>query len=184
MNCAYQAIKCVGYIGYCDGLIAKQLPNGQYEAYLISLIGSPSHVQASSAMLFKNELCKITSDTDTSDMKFTTGTVRTIRNRKIENTVNKVMVATQYFVNPSGFAVVFGPNLSMVHRRAFFCLDAATSVPLKPQWQDWLWDELMQPEKLYSFGNDDLQEAYRILLPDDATLEERVLEAIRMGYLN
>lgn len=181
--CAYQTIKCVGYIAYCDGLIAKKLPNGKYEAFLISLIGSPSHIQASSAMLFKNELCKIINDDDSSDMKFTTGTVRTIRNRKIDNTVNKVMVTTEYFINPTGFAVVFGPNSSIVHKRAFNCLDAATSVPLKPEWQEWLWDELMQPEQLLSFGNDDLQDAYIISLPRDATLEERVLEAIRLGYL-
>lgn len=181
--CLYQTIKYVGYIAYCDGLIAKQLPNGQYEAYLVSLIGSPSHVDASSAMLFKNENCVIINDDESSDMKFTAGTVRTIRNRKIDNTVNKVMVATPYFTDPSGFAVIYAPNLSLVQKRSFFCLDKMTSVPLKLEWQEWLWDELMEPEKLYSFGNDQLQEAYLITLPNDEIIEERVLEAIRMGYL-
>lgn len=181
--CLYQTIKCVGYITYCDGLIAKQLPNGQYEAYLVSLIGSPSHIQASSAMLFKNENCQVTSGNESNNMKFTSGTVRTIRNRKIDNTVNKLMVATPYFIDPIGFAVVYAPNLSLVQKRSFFCLDKATSVPLKPEWQEWLWDELMNPEKLYSFGNDEIQEAYLISLPDDAVLEGKVLEAIRMGYL-
>ena len=61
--------------------------------------------------------------------------------------------------------------------------DAATNVPLKLEWQSWLWDEILQPEKLYSFGSDDLQEAYLIQWPDEPMLEERIVEGVKLNYL-
>lgn len=185
MDIEYLTVKCVGFISYCDALIAKKMPNNEFVAYFISLVGSPSNIQALSAMLFKNEYCKIsTSDeVDFLPMKMGTGAMQTIRNRKIENTVNKVMVCTKYFHHLMDSAIVFGPNLSVVQQRAFLCLDSKTSIPLKQEWQEWLWDELMCPDILYSLGGDEMREAYLISLPADQTIQEKVLEAIRMGYL-
>lgn len=186
MDTEYLTIKCIGYISYCDALIAKKMANGEFVAYFISLIGSPSHIQALSAMLFKNECCKVSQgeEENTWQLQMGIGALQTIRNRKIDDTVNKVMVCPNYFIGPTkNSAIVFGPNLAVVQERAFLCLDAATSIPLKRQWQGWLWDELMCPEILYSFGSDEMTEAYMISLEADAIVQEKVLEAIRMGYL-
>lgn len=180
----YLNVKCVGYITYCDSLIAR-LVNSEFQAFLISIIGSPSHIQATSAVLFGGETCGIhQNDEQTLNLKFSTGTVRTYRNRKIGKTVNKVMITTGFFLEKAQKAIVFGPNLPTVQARAFLSFDARTTIPLKPQWQTWLWDEILEPEKLYSFGGEELQEAYLICWPDDSTLEERILEGVRQNYLN
>jgi hypothetical protein len=55
-------------------------------------------------------------------------------------------------------------------------------MPLKPEWSDWLWDEVLQPERLYSFGNPQLRQAWKISWQEE-DLEERILEGIRQGYL-
>jgi hypothetical protein len=55
-------------------------------------------------------------------------------------------------------------------------------MPLKSEWRDWLWDEVLQPERLYSFGNPHLRQAWKISWQEEA-LEERILEGIRLGYL-
>lgn len=180
----YLTINCAGYITYCDVLIARLVSN-EFQAFLMSLIGSPSHVQATSAVLFGEEQCRINQDQEPAlNLKFSTGTMRTYRNRKIENTVNKVMITTNYFLEKNQRAVVFGPNLSVVQERAFLRFDAATSIPLKPEWQSWLWDEVLEPEKLYSFGGEDIQEAYLITWPDDTALEKVILDGVRLDYLN
>jgi hypothetical protein len=99
--------------------------------------------------------------------------------------VNKILITTGYFLEKKQTAtIVFGSNLSTVQDRAFLSFDAATSIPLKPEWQSWLWDEVLEPEKLYSFGGSDLQEAYLIKWPDDARLEEQILEGIKLKYLD
>ncbi len=181
----YLTVKCVGYITYCDALIARQTGN-ELHAFLFSIIGSPSHVQATSAVLFGGESCRVNKgDEPALDLKFSPGTVRTYRNRKICNTVNKVLITPDYFLEKTQTAtIVFGSDLSTVQDRAFLSFDGATSIPLKPQWQNWLWDEILAPEKLYSFGGDDLQEAYLIKWPDDAKLEEQILEGIKLNYLD
>lgn len=180
----YLTVKCVGYITYCDALIARRT-GSELQPFLFSLIGSPSHIQATSAVLFGGESCRISKGDELAlDLKFSKGTVRTYRNRKIGNTVNKVLITTGYFLEKAQTAtIVFGSDLSTVQDRAFLSFDAAASIPLKPQWQHWLWDEILEPEKLYSFGGDDLQEAYLIKWPDDAKLEEQILEGIKLKYL-
>ena len=180
----YLTVKCVGYITYCDALIARRT-GSELQAFLFSLIGSPSHIQATSAVLFGGEYCRVNkNDGPVLNLKFSPGTVRTYRNRKIGDTVNKVVITTGYFQEKTRTStVVFGSNLSTVQERAFLSFDAATSIPLKPQWQNWLWDEILEPEKLCSFGGEELQEAYLIKWPDDAKLEEQILEGIKMNYL-
>jgi hypothetical protein len=180
----YLTVKCLGYLTYCDALIARQT-GSELQAFLFSLIGTPSHIQATSAVLFGGESCRVNQNEDPAlNLKFSTGNIRTYRNRKIGNTVNKVMITTGYFLEKNQSAtVVFGSDLSVVQDRAFLSFDAATGIPLKPEWQSWLWDEILDPEKLYSFGGEDLQEAYLIKWPSDAKLEEQILEGIKLNYL-
>ncbi len=177
-------VKCVGYITYCDALIAR-LVNSEFQAFFFSLIGSPSHIQASTAVLFGGDSCRVESHDDPAlNLKFSSGNIRTCRNRKIGNTVNKIMINSGYFLEKQQKAVFYGSSMSVVQQRAFLCFDATTSIPLKPEWQAWLWDEILQPEKLYSFGNDELQEAYLISWPDETTLQEQILEGVKLNYLN
>ena len=180
----FLTVQCLGYITYSDALIAR-IVNNEFLAFLLSLIGSPAHIKASSAVLFGGESCQITNNNNALDVKvtFNRGELRTYRNRKIGNTVNKVMVCPQLFTDIRQSAVVFGSNMSTVQERAFLRFDAATNVPLKLEWQSWLWDEILQPEKLYSFGGDDLQEAYLIQWPDEPVLEERIVEGVKLNYL-
>ncbi len=181
----YLTVKCVGYLTYCDALIARRT-GSELQAFLFSIIGSPSHVQATSAVLFGGESCRVNQNEDPAlELTFSTGNIRTYRNRKVGNTVNKILITTGYFLEKKQTAtIVFGSSLSTVQDRAFLSFDAATSIPLKPEWQSWLWDEVLEPEKLYSFGGGDLQEAYLIKWPDAARLEEQILEGIKLKYLD
>ena len=78
---------------------------------------------------------------------------------------------------------MFGRDMSTVQERAFLRLDSTTTIPLKQQWKCWLWDEVMQPEQLFSFGGEDLRYAYIVSWPADDVLQERVLNAVSLQYL-
>ncbi len=181
----YLTVKCLGYLTYCDALIARQT-GSELQAFLFSIIGTPSHIQATSAVLFGGESCRVNQNEEPAlNLTFSTGNIRIFRNRKVGNTVNKILITPGYFLEKKQTAtIVFGSNLSTVQDRAFLSVDAATSIPLKPEWQSWLWDEILEPEKLFSFGGEDLQEAYLITWPDDARLEEQILEGIKLKYLD
>lgn len=182
MTTPYLIIKCVGFVCYSNALIARR-SDQEYEGCLLSLIGSPSHVKAMSALIYGGEaVCRVSDNNDESaDLRFS-DSIRTCRTRKIGEVVNKVLVATG-FNESSIHATVFGPDLPTVQERAFRRVDKATTIPLKPQWQEWLWEKMISPEKLFSFGDEDFQEAYLVKIPCDETLESRVLEAIKTGEI-
>jgi len=190
----YLTVRCAGFVTYCDALIARVTSsNENLQACFFSLIGTPSHIKASSAILFGGETCRVSShDEPALELGFL-GTPRTCRTRKIGETVNKVMVSVNYFpetlcksnsTGSTSAAVIYGPDMPTVIERAFLRLDAATTIPLKPEWQGWLWDEVLQPEKLYSFGGEELQEAYLVSWPEDTILQEQILSGISLNYLN
>ena len=189
MNLNYLKIRCAGFITYCDALLARKIGERLYAVFL-SLIGTPSHVKATSAVLFKGGDCRVSQpDHPDLDMSFP-GTPRTFRTRKIGETVNKVMVDADCFPEvstsdkPLRTAVVYGPDLPSVRERAFLRLDAASSLPLKQDWQDWLWDEVLNPQELFAVGGEEFREAYLVSFPDDDALQERILEGISQGYLS
>ncbi|MDK9709501.1 MAG: hypothetical protein OEL83_20885 [Desulforhopalus sp.] len=178
----YLIIKCVGFVCYSNALIARR-SDREYQGCLLSLIGSPSHVKAMSALIYSGEVvCRVSDDNDESADLLFSGSIRTCRTRKIGEVVNKVLVATG-FNESSLHATVFGPDLPSVQERAFRRVDKATTIPLKPQWQEWLWEKMISPEKLFSFGDENFQEAYLVNIPCDETLESRVLEAIKSGEI-
>ena len=47
---------------------------------------------------------------------------------------------------------------------------------MQPEWRDWLWDEILQPERLYSYGNPQRRQAWRI-----SWQEEELAERVRAG---
>jgi hypothetical protein len=136
-----------------------------------------------SALIYGGEaVCRVSDINDESADLLFSGSIRTCRTRKIGQVVNKVLVATG-FNESSIHATVFGPDLPTVQERAFRRVDKATTIPLKPQWQEWLWEKMISPEKLFCFGDEVFQEAYLVNIPCDETLESRVLEAIKTGEI-
>lgn len=185
----YMTARCAGFVTYCDALIARG--SNDYVAFLMSLVGTAANIKTMSALLYKGEEIRL-SEKDDQDYQyggircgFQRNCMQTCRTRKIGETVNKILIHESYVSSEDGglAAVIFGRDMSTVQERAFLRLDAATTIPLKPQWQSWLWDEVMQPEKLLSFGGEELRHAYLITWPSDAVLQERVLEAVSLHYL-
>lgn len=184
MDNTYLTVQCAGFITYCDALIAR-LINSEFQAFFFSLIGTPSHIQASSAILFGGDSCRVWDNDNPAVPLAFSGTMRTYRNRKIGDSINKIMVSLNYFLDTGTkhTAIVYGPDISTAQERAFLRFDAETTIPLKPQWQGWIWDEILQPEKLFSFGDEELQETYLISWPDDEKLQEQILEGVSQTYL-
>ncbi|MEA3467139.1 MAG: hypothetical protein U9R57_02820 [Thermodesulfobacteriota bacterium] len=202
MNTHYIKVQAAGFVTYSDALIAKVVGE-ELLACFLSLIGTPSNVKALSAILYGGDTCRISSPDDpvhefeflgsvqtSRELGFPSG-LRTCRTRKIGETVNKVLVSTDYFLEGSPLqdkseqsAFVYGPDMPTILDRAFLLLDAATTIPLKSEWQAWLWDEIMQPEKLHSFGGKQLQEAYLVSWPKDDILQGQILEGISKQYLH
>ena len=185
----YLTVSCAGFVTYCDCLIARKNADNKFHAVFLSLIGTPSHIKTTSAVLFQGDSCHVTDqDKSRTELDFLVNPA-TYRTRKIGETVNKVMISSCYFeiqgkTRPRQAAVVYGPDMATVTERAFIRLNAGTTVPLKSEWQDWLWEEVLQPEKLYSFGGEELREAYLVSWPEDNALQKRILEGIAMQYLN
>ena len=67
-------------------------------------------------------------------------------------------------------------NRATVRQQAWHRLANSTTVALQPEWRDWLWDEVLQPERLYSFGNPQRRQAWRI-----SWQEEELAERVRAG---
>ena len=180
MTTNYLTVKCAGFTAYCNALIART-DCDDLQACMLSLIGTPSHIKSLSALIYTGESCHISGDNLDTELKFA-GPTQTCRSRKIGEIVNKVLT-TNFFSKNNNTAAVFGPDLPLVQERAFRRLDATTTIPLKPQWQEWLWETMISPEKLYSFGSSEFQgefqEAYLLTIPCDETLESHVLEAIK-----
>jgi len=202
MNTHYIKVQAAGFVTYCDALIAR-VAGEELLACFLSLIGTPSNVKALSAILYGGDTCRVSSPDDpirefeflgsvqTSRELGFPGSLRTCRTRKIDDAVNKILVSTDYFTEgstssgKSGLSsFVYGPDMPSIIDRAFLLLDAATTIPLKPEWKAWLWDEILQPEKLHSFGGKQLQEAYLINWPEDDILQGQILEGIAQQYLN
>ena len=201
-NNKYVKIQASGFVTYCDALIARAAGT-ELLACFLSLIGTPSNIKALSAILFNGDTCRVSSPDDpvqefdflgsvriSRELGFSGG-IRTCRTRKIGETVSKILVSTDYFAEGSHgskksgqAAIIYGQNMATLHEQAFLRLNAATTIPLKPEWQEWLWDEVLQPEKLYSFGGEELLEAYLIKWSEDDTLQEQILTGISQNYLN
>jgi hypothetical protein len=143
----YLTIHSNGFITYCDALIAR-LTYDKAQSFLFSLVGSPAHVQAASAHFINGGLCRVAdAGNEVFELCRSNGTAHAIRAKKIGDIVNKIMISADHFpgrTDPSSEAgmssVVFGPDIAIVKERAFLRLDNSTTMPLKPEWRDWLWD--------------------------------------------
>ena len=102
--------------------------------------------------------------------------------RRIGDVVTRVIISADQFARTAlqtetvCSAIVFGMDLAAVRQQAWHRLANSTTVPLQPEWRDWLWDEVLQPERLYSFGNPQRRQAWRI-----SWQEEELAERVRAG---
>ena len=93
----YLTIRSNGFVTYCDGLIAS-IEADQARAYLLSLVGSPTQIQATSAHFYKGGFSRISGIEPTPlELGRTPGTIRSIRARKIGDVVNKVLISAEQF---------------------------------------------------------------------------------------
>lgn len=196
-NHHYQRVQSCGYYAYCDALIARKVEPGSYayrpefRAFLISLVGTASYIKTISAQLsLGEELLFGNEDEEKIPCHFychnsakTTENTRAVRVRKIGETVNKIIVHRYLYGEANQAAVVFGKDLPTVKERAFRRLDGSTAIPLKRQWIDWLWDEVMSPEQLFSYGSEDLRHAFLLSWPPEDELQTKILDAIECRYL-
>lgn len=200
MNNDYQRVQTSGYHAYCDAFIARKMEPGyldgsytyrtEFRAFLMSLVGTASYVKTISAQLslgvdlFFGEEEKIPCHFYCRNPAKTAQNIKAVRVRKIGETVNKIIVHRYLYDDDDRSAVVFGKDLLTVKERAFRRLDTSTTIPLKRQWIDWLWDEVMHPEQLFSYGGEDLQHAYLVSWPTEEELQVSVLDAIKLKYLH
>jgi hypothetical protein len=200
MNTDYRKVTTCGFTAYCDALIARKIEPGyqdgtqfyqtEFRAFLLSLVGTASYIKTISAQVitgkelyFEEERKQISCCFYSRDQK-TGENIKTVRVRKIGETVNKIIVHRFLYEESDRAAIVFGRDQLLVKERAFRRLDACTAIPLKQQWSEWLWDEVLQPEQLFSYGGSDLRFAYLISWPAEEELQEMVLDAINLKFLS
>ncbi len=133
----YYKVEIDGFVVYCDACIIKNVGSLKF-CQFISLIGTPSTVKAVSALLYSGRSCLLSKGTTFFELLFIGG-IQTLRTRKIEDSVVKILAVTSRR-NDEGQQehLVFGEDGEILKHRAFLVFDAATSIPLKPEWQDWL----------------------------------------------
>lgn len=193
----YGIVKYSGIQAYTSGLICKQSAafSGAVYTYMINLFGTATALESISSAIFSSHGTTISWEENGQIQKFDLHRseypmVSDFR-KKYEGGV-----ATKTLYSPIAFGIlnasvkmpesviITGEDMPTVKKRAFLRLDQRTAVPLKEQWIDFLWDEMLQPEKLISWGSPELTEAWEITIPSDDELQEFVLEGIRNEYLN
>ena len=198
----YQRVQACGYHAYCDALIARKVEPGyldgsyiyrtEFRAFLMSLVGTASYIKTISAQLSTGEELLFGDDNETKipchfycrNFGKAAENTKSVRIRKIGETVNKIIVHRYLYEDDDRAAVVFGKDLLTVKERAFRRLDASTAIPLKRQWMDWLWDEVMGPEQLFAYGGEDLRHAFLLSWPPEEELQTRILDAVKLKYLH
>ncbi len=180
----YYKVEIDGFVAYCDAFIIDKAGVNPILCQFLSLIGTPSTVKAISALLYSNRSCFLSNGKKEFQIRFDRG-IQTLRTRKIDDSVVKIFVGTNSKTGEGlQESFVFGQDEETLKHRAFLILDAATSIPLKPEWENWLYEEILDSLPLYSFGSKELTHSCLIRWPDnDSFIQEKVLEGIDAGYL-
>lgn len=188
----YFKVKSQGFEAYCDALIARHTPHEPSQAFLVSLVGTPTQIDAVGASLYQGKPLGLVHQTSGEHFDLTLGQNFTSSSitRKIDNLIHKVIRSAKHFDRKASwldekvlYGTVYGTDLEAVKQRAFLLADSQTNTPLLPQWIDWLWDEVLHPEQLYTFGNENFREAWNISWPEEVDFEAMVLEGVKAGYL-
>ena len=181
---AYLTVRSNGVVTYCDGVVAP-IQADQAAAYLLSLVGRPEHIPLTPATFTMGGPCHISGiEPVPIQLGRAPGPIQSIRARRIGDVVTRVIISADQFARTAlqtetvCSAIVFGMDLAAVRQQAWHRLANSTSVVLRPEWRDWLWDEILQPERLYSFGNPQRRQAWRISWQEEE-LAERVRTTVR-----
>ena len=110
----YLTVRSHGVVTYCDGLIAR-IQEDQAEAYLLSLVGSPEHIQVTSAHFTMGGPCHISGiEPVPIELGRAPGPIRSIRARRIGDVVTRVIISADQFARTAlqtetvCSAIVFG----------------------------------------------------------------------------
>ena len=190
----YFRVTSFGFEAYCDALIARRshIPHEPAQALLLSLVGTPTQVDAIGASLYQGRPLSLIHQTNGERFSLTLGENFTTSSitQKTDNLIHKIIRSAKHFNRKASwldekilYGTVYGTDLEVVKQRAFLLVDSQTNTPLLPQWIDWLWDEVFHPEKLYSFGNENFRETWNISWPEAIDFEAMVLESVKAGYL-
>ncbi len=93
----YLTVRSHGVVTYCDGLIAR-IQEDQAEAYLLSLVGSPEHIQATSTLFTMGGPGHISGiEPVPIELGRAPGPIRSIRARRIGDVVTRVIISADQF---------------------------------------------------------------------------------------
>lgn len=189
MTISFHGIEC-----FSDTIITTQ-PSDPYDGsitstlFMASLFGPAPNVEAvSSAIIVGRSV-----DCAYEEMRFETvrpfqmSIVRSVLKKFETGVVHKLVYLPCWFGKKmdiediSNQAVIIAPDLSTAQRRAFNIIDDRTSIPLKPEWDSWLWENAFQYEQLFTYGSNNL--SYIISWPNEDELAEQVLEGVKNTFL-
>lgn len=189
MTISFQGIEC-----FSDIIITTQ-PSDPYDGsitstlFMASLFGPAPNVEAVSSAIIVGR----TVDCAYEEMRFETvrpfqmSVVRSVLKKFEAGVAHKLVYLPCWFGKKMDIedelnqAVIIAPDLSTAQKRAFNILDARTVIPLKPGWDNWLWENAFHYEQLFTYGSNNL--SYIISWPDEDELAEQVLEGIKNTFL-
>jgi hypothetical protein len=190
MTISFQGIEC-----FSDITIATQ-PSDPYDGsitstlFMASLFGPAPNVEAvCSAIIVGRSV-----DCAYEEMGFETvrpvqmSLIRSVLKKFETGVVHKLVYFPCWFgkkmdiEDESNQAVIIAPDLNTARRRAFNILDARTVIPLKPEWDSWLWENAFHHEQLFTYGSENL-DSHLISWPDEDELAEQLLEGVKNNFL-
>jgi len=97
---------------------------------------------------------------------------------------HKVLYCPELFKGTHPFyRIVIGKDMDT----AFHWVDSMTTTPLKKQWKQWLWENVLEIQQLSSYGTlgtRKLDKAYMLRFSGNDNIDELVLNAIEAGELS
>ena len=166
-------ISVLGITAYCDCYIADD----DY-FYLLSISGRPMIIKAIGAALLAGRAAYI----DGFELRKEYGAEVKSLTHNAGGICHKVIYSPGVFKGEFLRRIVIGKDTDA----AFEWIDSITTTPLKKDWKEWLWENLLDVDVLNSYGqlgSRKLDEVYmlRFRHPDD--MDEIILNAIKQGQL-
>ena len=167
-------INVLGITAYCDCYIADD----NY-FYLISISGRPMIIKAIGAALLAGRVAYI----DGFELKREYGSEIKTLTHNTGGICHKVIYSPDVFKGEFLRRIVIGKDT----HAAFEWIDSITTTPLKREWKEWLWENMLKVKRLHSYGqlgSRKFDEVYMLKFqyPDD--IDDIILNAIREGQLS
>jgi len=178
----YLEIKGTGASVYTDAFLIGVGNIPRHWIVFISLFGRPTAVKMVSALLLEQKQVWLE---DGSELLRPHYSLRSLTEHVEGGVCHKVLFCPEYYTGQNRHAgrVVLGEDKTA----AFDYVASITTTPLKREWADFLWENVVEKERLRGFGTLDgreLDEAYIVTLPEDINLDEVVLDGLRAGEID